>query len=166
MNTRDFETGVDYDDDSVRLPDRLTHVHVKGADHPVPFAQGVADGTQGGMYFTSTTRAEEGSGVGNESVKGENAWTSHGPAWGPGEMAAEMGCPDNATSAEGHSGGVILSSRRKFHPRDVGLKFDPHEEFSGRREGFVFRLGGQGVGYYEDKPMTQEELDGGKEEEI
>jgi hypothetical protein len=155
MNTRDFETGVDYDDENVKLADRLTHITVKGEDHPVPFAQGVADGTHGGMYFPSTSSAEKLSG-GMEKVSQRQDWTSHGPAWGPKEMAAEMGCPVNVTRQDEEE--VSLPIRRTFHPRDKVLKFDAREEFAGRREGFVFRLGGQGIGYYEDRPLTDDDL--------
>jgi hypothetical protein len=79
-------------------------------------------------------------------------------------MAAEMGCPththNNATGEkEGLDGSVQIPPRRHFHPRDKTLQFLAYEEFSGRREGFVFRLGGQGVGYYEDRPWTVEDLE-------
>ena len=40
--------------------------------------------------------------------------------------------------------------KREFAATDASLKFDPREEFAGRRPGFVFRMGGQGLGYYED----------------
>ena len=33
------------------LPDRLTHVVPKGADHPTPFAMGCSDSTPGGLFF-------------------------------------------------------------------------------------------------------------------
>jgi hypothetical protein len=174
MNTRDFETGVDYDDDAVHLSDRLTHVCVKGDDHPVPFAQGVSDGTQQGMFFASTTSAEQATAAAAASSGGDSGgggassgWTSHGPAWGPEEMAAEMGCPDTSKLGEegagagagtGAGAGVVMPLRRTFHPRDKELQFDAREEFSGRREGCVFRLGGRGLGYYEDRPLTEAEL--------
>lgn len=54
----------------------------------------------------------------------------------------------------------FLHKPRKFSPRDMDLKFNPREEFAGRRPGFVFRLGAQGLGYYEDDvpnvPMPNE----------
>jgi hypothetical protein len=39
--------------------------------------------------------------------------------------------------------------KRQFDD-DSKLRFEPREEFGGRRSGFVFRLGSQGLGYYED----------------
>ena len=170
MNTRGFETGVDYEDDTVHLADRLTHVHVKGEDHPVPFAQGVRDDTNQGMFFESTATAEQtaqtsGSSVGTD--KGPSGWISHGPAWGPEEMAAEMGCSTNtaALTEQAEGPGVFIPRRRKFYARDKELKFAVREEFSGRREGFVFRLGGQGMGYYEDRPLTEADLLASEEKE-
>lgn len=153
INTRDFETGVEYDDDVVQLSDHRTTVHVKGEDHPSPFAQGVPDGTHQGMYFPSTSTAEQAaasSNASNSRPSDQHSWVSHGPAWGPEEMAAEMGCPVRV------SGGI--PPRRKFHARDKELQFTAHEEFSGRREGYVFRLGAMGVGYYEDRPLTETEI--------
>ena len=139
----------------VRLPDRLTDVHIKGDDHPVPFAQGVPDGTQHGMYFSSTTAATRSSD--RADVKKTGGWVSHGPAWGPEELADNMGCPKHF-----HESNVIddevFDSRRHFRARDKELKFEPREEFAGKREGFVFRLGLMGVGYYEDRPLTEVEI--------
>lgn len=38
---------------------------------------------------------------------------------------------------------------------DSKLEFLPREEFGGRREGMVFRLGSMGLGYYEDSAQTK-----------
>lgn len=103
MNTRDFETGLESDGQPV-LPDRLTHVQPKSADHPLPFAQGLADGTPGGYLADAA--------------------------------AATASLPE----ARVH---------REFDARDSELLFEAYEEFSGRHEGFVFRMGAQGLGYYQ-----------------
>jgi hypothetical protein len=48
---------------------------------------------------------------------------------------------------EGYGNRALLFSKDDFQ-----LKYIPREEWGGRREGFVFRLGAQGIGYYEDRP--------------
>ena len=45
---------------------------------------------------------------------------------------------------------VPVPAGRVFND-DSCIAFDPREEFAGRRPGFVFRLGSQGLGYYEDR---------------
>jgi hypothetical protein len=62
------------------------------------------------------------------------------------------------TEAEGETEGeadihasIAGYGKREFDPADFKLKFIPREEFYGRRAGYVFRLGAQGLGYYEDK---------------
>lgn len=109
MNTKDFETGVDYDDASIVLPDRLTHVVVKGEDHPTLFAKGCAgDSTPSGVFFSSGTSAQ------------------------------------SSTALED-----VIPIRRHIDD-DSNRKFEAREEFAGKRAGFFFRLGSQGLGYYED----------------
>ena len=50
------------------------------------------------------------------------------------------------------SNGFVFDVRRVFDVEgDSMLEFNPREEFAGMRQGFVFRLGSKGVGYYEDK---------------
>lgn len=154
MNTKDFETGVNYDEKEIHLPDRLTHVSKKQVDHPYPFAQGVADGTQHGMYFPSTADSEKA--TRSEESSASNKWKSVGPAWGPLDMVKELGCPPAEQDEPTEDAEVV--PRRKFHQRDKQLKFKAREEFAGHREGFVFRLGAQGMGYYEDKPQTESEI--------
>ena len=45
---------------------------------------------------------------------------------------------------------IVYIHKRIFNERDFQLKFISREEFSGFKVGFVFRLGAQGLGYYED----------------
>jgi hypothetical protein len=103
MNTEDYETGTHPNE--MILPDRLTHITHKGADHPSDFAKGcLDDSTPGGVYYSpASTRTEE------------------------------------------------LAVVRRVFADDSALAFEAREEFSGRREGFVFRLGSKGLGYYEDR---------------
>ena len=124
MNTRDFETGLEpRSADRPVLPDRLTHVQPKSADHPLPFAQGLADGTPGG-YLADATAA-----------------------------------------AAAASPSVEVRVRREFDAHDASLRFEAYEEFSGRREGYVFRMGAQGLGYYQDaRPAVVWDDDGDEAE--
>jgi hypothetical protein len=61
-----------------------------------------------------------------------------------------------ATASSSVGNGSAYSTKRCFND-DSKLKFDAREEFSGIRQGFVFRLGSQGLGYYED--YNREKLD-------
>lgn len=51
---------------------------------------------------------------------------------------------------------AVVGAQRVFSD-DSHLKFIPREEFGGRRIGFVFRLGSQGLGYYEDAHQLQQQ---------
>lgn len=176
INTRDFETGVDYHDNEKILPDRVTHVIPKGADHPTPFAQGCPDSTPGAMYFprqlpaslqnpASSSPDDYGTYADPQLPSG---WKSLGPQWGPLEMINELGCPP-ATDEENENNNsdsnnnntneqqeyvdtteTVYVNKRQFNEGDFKLKFQPREEFGGPRNGFVFRMGAQGLGYYED----------------
>jgi zinc finger protein len=93
------------------LSDRLLTPHIRGADHPMPFVQGVRDNTEGGIVIQNTQHASTAS----KDIDSDSDYSS-----------------------------------RHFNPQDMTLKFIPYEEFSGRKVGYVYRLGGQGLGYYED----------------
>jgi len=147
MNTKDFETGVSYDDGPI-LSDRLTHVLPKGADHPTPFAQGVKDSTPSGVYFDTPVAGPAPEPYIDDTGK-KVGWTSVGPSWGPVDMAKELGCPA-PNNEESNDDAPVVDGRRHFNERDFTLKFSAREEFGGARPGFVFRLGAQGLGYYED----------------
>merc|ERR1719378_1477388 len=43
-----------------------------------------------------------------------------------------------------------LVTKRRFNEGDAELAFIPYEEFSGRKEGYMFRMGLKGLGYYFD----------------
>lgn len=149
-----------------------------GSDHPTPFAQGCPDNTPGAMYFPShphelppslqnlTTPTPEDYGA-NPDPHLPAGWKSLGPQWGPLEMINELGCPpntdsngDNETVDNGDNNNnnntesTSYVSKRQFNETDFQLKFQPREEFGGPRVGFVFRMGAQGLGYYEDLYAT------------
>ena len=60
----------------------------------------------------------------------------------------------SSSSSSSSSSSDIVYNKRVFNERDIGLKFIAREEFGGYKEGFVFRLGAQGLGYYEDVNTT------------
>jgi hypothetical protein len=130
INTQDFETGVKYD--SFVRPDRLTHITVKGADHPTFYAKGTEDSTLGGGVFVSTTEAAA---TGDAVVSNESLSTSTNDI--------SITQDDDATEEERGYG------KRHFND-DSALVFEAREEFGGFREGCVYRLGSQGLGYYDD----------------
>jgi zinc finger protein len=130
INTRDFETGVEYNDEEEVLPDRLTHVLPKGSDHPHVFAKGMTDEMEGGVYRGV-------SGVGSSS--GASSGAS-----GSGETGAEEQDADVDDEEE-----EPYDGSRRFDD-DSKLKFLQFDEFNGKKSGYVFRCGSQGLGYYED----------------
>ena len=52
---------------------------------------------------------------------------------------------DNDTS---HEDTIGINPARTFDDDDEMREFEAREEFAGRREGFIFRLGSKGLGYY------------------
>ena len=184
INTRDYETGVEYSSDgrgaqeqAPVLSDRLTQRAARRVvDHPSFFAKGVEDSTPGGAYLSSAgpgstaiieqglpqqqqvdpTPAEpwystESLPLGWVALKpGQSADQEEGDEDG---MAVETHVPSFVQQPPQQSEPVPASSashRRTFSPDDKNLKFDPREEFAGRRAGFVYRMGLMGLGYYED----------------
>ena len=162
MNTKDFETlgtsGLNADEyynaENI-LPDRVTHVLPKSIDHPTPFAQGTQDRTQGGRVFESTTQASH-----SQSGNGD----SKAPEGYKAGSQAHQGLEDfpNSLKDGGQQQGVEsvfdvdsmdADSYAKRHFDDdsaLADKFEAREEFAGRRDNFVFRLGSLGLGYYFD----------------
>ena len=147
INTRDFETGQDYE--TVILPDRLTHVTIKGHDHPTPFATGTTDSTPGGRYFGAAD-----GGAGSLPI----------PADDSGEGPFYLKPPEGYSVAKAASSAVDADdvvTQSWALPQNYGTRqfaddskfagqFEAREEFAGRRLGFVFRLGSLGLGYYPD----------------
>jgi hypothetical protein len=129
---------------------------VKGSDHPTFFAKGtdINDNTTGGKFVgsassSSTTdkRAEEEKDhLPVPIVEKEEYFEA--PAGWKFEKVTEQD--------------PLIA----YHPvvgRKIGddsdLDFIPREEFYARREGYCFRLGSKGVGYYEDKGQKIEAKD-------
>lgn len=145
MNTKDFETGYEHEDHiGPVLPDRLTNIHPKGSDHPTPFAKGTYehDNTQGAI----------------------SADVLHLPEFNPELHHKQLPKVEEEADAVDSvpveiSEEVILQAIKRDFGDDSDLEYIPREEFAGRREGFVFRLGSKGIGYYTDryyKPKVEE----------
>lgn len=132
INTRDFETGVDYgDDDEVVLPDRITHVLPKGADHPHVFAKGMDDEMGGGVYRGAV-----------EGAKSQR------------EKFLKLEPEDEGIVEQtGAASAVAVSEEAAAAYEGV---FEASATFAGARPGMAFKMGVCGLGYYTDKPMGVE----------
>ncbi len=141
------------DHSEVILSDRASTVasYVKGADHPTLFAKGTTenDSTQGGVFFGAET-----------DPRGDTASTSAGgdeeqyfcqpPAgWAAEKVDGAVAAEDSTASHSEEAAAQPHSFHRVFND-DSAVEFDAREEFAGRREGFIFRLGSKGLGYYAD----------------
>ena len=160
INTKDFETGVDHN--MPIFADRLTHVVVKGPDHPTPFAKGCADDTTpSGVFYGGEVLDEDGTvGCSNSSdetqccelqLPGDD--DEYKPVF-KAEKQVDMRTMllNNVSKTNDVDATFSTFSAKRHFDDDSEFKFDPREEFSGPRDGYVFRLGSQGLGYYEDKP--------------
>ena len=162
INTRDYETGVE---DVPIFADRLTHVLPKGADHPNFYAKGMDDSTPGGEFITTTTTTSTITSTMIDENNATNTMDTDTVTIPHGWTAAvkqddEIGIVQfprhNESTVDTNSEQFIDAlpypnyGKRSFSPGDFDLKFDPREEFSGKRDGFVYRMGAQGLGYYED----------------
>ncbi len=112
------------------LPDRLTQVYHKGPDHPTPFAKGTEfnDTTTGGFVNATTSQL----------------FYQPPPGW----IFEKKDSDDENTS---FSQSLPVMNNKRSISNDDDLEFIPREEFGGRKDGFVFRLGSKGLGYYKDK---------------
>jgi hypothetical protein len=130
-------------------------------DHPTPFAQGMQDSTPSGMYFAPPVRASGPAEAPTLSEGEARGWSSVGPSWGPESLAKDLGVipprprEDDADQDKEWGAGAGENEEEYVHLRcfdeaDASLQFKPREEFGRARPGFVFRMGGQGLGYYED----------------
>lgn len=151
INTEEFEkiqnadgslsTSVPFENETV-LPDRLTHVHEKGMDHPTPYAKGshVDDNTPMGLAATTTSIAPS-------TATGSTA----GSTWVAAKIEHQGRFVETAASASEEVSFIDEHYGKRIFNDDSTLKFLPYEEFSGKKEGMVYRLGSQGLGYYEDR---------------
>ena len=150
LNTKDFETGYEHDDHiGPVLPDRLTNIHPKGSDHPTPFAKGTyeQDNTQGAISADKLHLPEFNPELHHKQLLPKVE-----------EEVEEKGDAVDSVAVE-ISQEVILQAIKRDFGDDSDLQYIPREEFAGRREGFVFRLGSKGIGYYTDryyKPKVEE----------
>ena len=154
INTKDFETGVDYNDAAAGpvLPDRLTQHYEKKPDHPTFFAKGtnVNDTTIGGSCL-------------KEFQVDDSHILNHQSSGVPENVQPILEAEEYCTPPEGFVAERIANPKAGILPvvnqtslgRNLGndddFDFIPREEFYGPRHGYVFRLGSKGVGYYEDK---------------
>lgn len=165
LNTRDFEVlPEDTEMGPVNLPDRLTHVHVKQADHPTAFAKGTNDNdsTMNGVFFSASSRRDsrgEGEREEEQNLPSEIEYCKPPPGWsaerpeddltGQEEQVVVETEPTRSEESEG------TALTRRVFTDDSDLDFIPRESFSVAREGYVFRLGSKGLGYYQDRgPMV------------
>lgn len=142
------------DHSAVIISDRAsTATYVKGPDHPTPFAKGTADrdDTQGGVFFQTNVAAG-----GQLSTQHEDSGNSS--LDGPLYCEAPAGW-SVARSEEQEISPVmpLPSAHHRVFSDDSKLGFEAYEEFSGRRAGRVFRLGSQGLGYYDDSQQQEKE---------
>lgn len=154
LNTKDYETGVP--EEGPILPDRLTHQVPKGADHPTPFAKGTTDhdNTPSGFYSATAGTADHGykSTTAATTTSDEGDYYYQPPAGWSVEKA-----PESTTHHHNQpivEAAPVINNKRQIDD-DSDLDFIHYEEFSGRKEGYVFRLGSKGIGYYADKRKKQ-----------
>jgi zinc finger protein len=128
INTRDFESGVEYDDEQVVLADRLTHVVPKGADHPHEFAKGMDDDMTGGIYRGKV----------KDAVKYQNQFLDNNN--------------NNNNNNDSCRSNVANSDIYAMDLHDIN--FDEQSNYQGPRVGKIFKMGRQGLGYYTDADAT------------
>ena len=171
INTKDYETGTEEIDKNVILSDRLTHVVTAGPDHPSFFAKGMDDATPGGAFVSGTAgvHGQTDNSVSTSVSTGEETDIAYIVVPPPGWSAAKSssaGVDDFSAqlfreTPTGSDTSVPLSvsvddvpypgyGKRVFAESDFTLEYHAREEFAGRRSGFVFRMGAQGIGYYAD----------------
>jgi len=158
----------------VVLSDRLTHVHVKGPDHPTPFAMGTSehDNTVGGKFLSKNTTSGAVAEVPKAMEVEEETFMDAPSGWNAHKINVDLHLTDalNAYDKSGSgnfynipaaaiqpelltssgSGQTPLNAKRVFNESDLELEFIAREEWGGPRKGFAFRLGAQGLGYYRD----------------
>lgn len=163
------------------LSDRLTHLHVKGPDHPTPFAMGTQehDSTMGGMFLspTATAAATEPVAAAVEmETATEESFAEAPSGWKAEKISVDLHLTEalnkyDKSSTENFyntpaaiqpelvnlsANQTPLNAKRVFNESDLELEFIAREEWGGPRKGFAFRLGAQGVGYYRDNYVRQE----------
>lgn len=145
INTRDFETGVDYHDGEEVLPDRLTHILPKSIDHPHEFAKGMEDSQSGGVYRGKVDGAvsQEGFLKMEDDEDGAEAEAE--------KEKEEM--EEVEVGAESAAGSETPATANADADADAG--FEPSAVWVGVRPGFAFKRGAQGQGYYTDVSIAE-----------
>ena len=156
INTADFETGYEDVEQTVVLPDRLTHVYEKSSDHPTHFATGAPDPTPGGVFraksHTPGPLRDPELPEGIQAAKHSHGGIDDNTAWDESPALGDTNnTPGLATGSEQWSIDVGTYAKRDLGD-DSALEgqFLPYEEWSGAKEGMVYRLGSLGLGYYPD----------------
>lgn len=181
----------------------MQNKHVKGPDHPTPFAMGTAehDSTAGGMFLSGpaqacssivSTEQSAAQAAEAEADAAPKAFMAAPAGWAAHKISVDLHLADeiNAYSTSQalgqanfysqlaqaqaqlvppvlleasppedttkHPGAHHANSKRVFSEADFALEYVPREEWGGHREGFVFRLGAQGQGYYKDTYNPQQ----------
>ena len=131
MKTEGYGEMADYygTDQMSEIPDRIRRLDVRGPDHPHEVGKAPVDG--------------------DTTVMGPKSANFSVPAMGQrGRLKSAMHV-DDAT----HPAIDIHKVIRDFESQDES--FIPSDEYSGHREGMVFKSGSQGQGYYKDVPMLE-----------
>jgi hypothetical protein len=157
INTMDDEY---YPKEQKILPDRLTHVYQRKPDHPTVFAKGCADATEGGFVAPSTQTATLQHSSAEEQLSTTWKADTHESSSIPRAMASS-GAKQDAENEGGDDENEAYSAvvRKRQFSDDSYIDFLPYEEFSGEKNGFVFRLGSKGLGYYKDVRKVMVDLD-------
>jgi hypothetical protein len=161
MNTKDYETGVPEElEQGPILPDRLTHQVPKGADHPTPFAKGTIENDDTPSGFTTATQGaavafgysqvnSQNNGKDEEYYQPPAGWSVE-KVHGSNSQTEVISTASTSTTTMATTTGISNNNKRQIED-DSDLDYIPYEEFSGRKEGYVFRLGSKGIGYYTDR---------------
>lgn len=120
------------------LPDRLTQVYIKQPDHPTFFAKGMDDHdtTANGVFFGEH---------GTHHDENENGQFCAPPAGWSAERHEDQEFEEAEVPRN------VPDMAKRYFTDDSNLEFIPRENFYTAREGFVYRLGSQGLGYYKDR---------------
>eukprot|EP01031_Cornospumella_fuschlensis_P025574 gene25574-30879_t len=149
MNTKDFEVIENGQDEGmVALPDRLTQVYVKQADHPSVFAKGTQDDSTPNSVFYSPTAVSAPS---TSNPDDGQEYCSPPAGWSVERVHTTLPHPQTLLPTASVPAPFPEDLNKRVFNDDSDLAFIPRESFYGRREGYVFRLGSQGLGYYQDR---------------
>jgi hypothetical protein len=132
------------------LPDRLTEHYQKKPDHPTFFAKGtdVDDDTVGGSCVTKSQNISTSADENAEFYSPPVGWVCEKLVSESSHEASER------TKLSTTENSAEITQKKRVFTDDSELDYIPREEFGGRREGYVFRLGSKGIGYYQDRILV------------